>query len=187
MKNEVQTKSKVVIHMVSSLDGFIATKEGDVSWMQTNDNYEKGITLADAYIEEFLASVDCYLMGSKTYEHALKLGWPYGDTPVYVLTHRELKTENSKVKFIKGDLGELLEQQLKPKYQNIWMVGGSALTKTCIKENLADEIVLTFLPIILGDGLLFFDFVGVQQALHLKDVQAFKDGMVELTYEIIKK
>ena len=97
-----------------------------------------------------------------------------------------LEKERNQVKFIKGDVGKLLEQQLKPAYQNIWMVGGSKLTKTCIKENLVYAIVLTILPIILGDRLLFFDFVGVQQAVHLKGVQAIKEGMDELTYEIKK-
>ena len=66
------------------------------------------------------------------------------------------------------------------------MVGGSKLTKEFLTLDLADEIVLTIMPTILGDGLLFFDHVGIEQNLHLKDMTAFKDGMVELCYEIKK-
>jgi dihydrofolate reductase len=60
------------------------------------------------------------------------------------------------------------------------------LTKELLRLQLADEIRLNILPIILGDGLLFFDQVGQEQALHLKDTIAYKNGMVELWYEIIR-
>ena len=79
--------------MVSSLDGFIAKKDGSVSWLETSDSYSKGITLTDSETEEFFNTIDCYVMGSRTYEHALELsqnfGWAYGDKPTFVLTHRE--------------------------------------------------------------------------------------------------
>jgi dihydrofolate reductase len=70
--------STVTIHMVSSLDGFIARKDEDPSWMHSTDNFEKGCTLTEEYIAEFLKSIDGYVMGSRTYEQALQLGWPYG-------------------------------------------------------------------------------------------------------------
>ena len=73
--------SKVTIHMVSSLDGFIAKQDGSVSWLQSNYNYEKGVTLTEEQVEEFIKTIDCYVMGSRTYEHALRLGWPYADAP----------------------------------------------------------------------------------------------------------
>jgi len=79
--------------MVSSLDGFIAKKDGSVSWLKSTDNYEKGITLSEEDVEEFIKTIDCYVMGSRTYEHALELGWPYGEVPVIVLTHRDLTTD----------------------------------------------------------------------------------------------
>lgn len=64
---------KVTVHMVSSLDGFIAKKDGDISWMQSTDNYEEGVALTEVYIADFLKSIDCFVMGSRTYEHALEL------------------------------------------------------------------------------------------------------------------
>lgn len=173
--------------MVSSLDGFIGKRDGDISWMQSNDRYEKGVELTGEEIAAFLKSIDCYIMGSKTYEHALELGWPYGDVPVIVLTNRNLKSDKATVKFYSGDLNELVSNQLKPNFRNIWMVGGAKLTKEFIRSNLADEIVISFMPVILGDGILFFDFVGIEQRLHLKHVKAYKDGMVELIYEITQK
>jgi len=173
--------------MVSSLDGFIAKKDGNVSWMQSTDNYEKGVTLTDEYITDFLKSIDCYVMGSRTYEHALELGWAYGDIPVFVLTNKNLTTDKKSVEFYSGDLDKLVNNKLKPSYKNIWMVGGSILTKEFIRLGLADNIVMTIIPVILGDGILFFDYIGQEHLLHLEDVMAFKDGMVELCYEIRKE
>lgn len=178
-------QSKVIIHMVSSLDGFIAKKDGDISWMHSKDTYDKGIELSKDYIAEFLESIDCYVMGSKTYEHAVQLGWPYGDVPVFVLTTRPLHSDKDSVHFLSGNLSQVVKD-LKSKYQSIWMVGGTKLTKDFLQLGLADEINITIIPTLLGDGTLFFDYIDKELPLHLKDVTAFKDGMVELWYEIKK-
>ena len=174
--------------MVSSLDGYIAKKDNSMAWFETADTYENGVTGEDA--AAFLKTIDCYIMGSRTYELALALskdyGWAYGDTPTIVLTHRQLPIERQNVETYTGDLNKLVNERLKPNYKNVWLVGGAELTKQFINLNLADEIRQTIIPIILGDGLPFFDTVGKEQPLHLKNVTAYKNGMVELHYEIRK-
>lgn len=174
--------------MVSSLDGIIAKPDNSVSWFDTTDHYEKGITGEGS--AEFLKTIDCYVMGARTYEHALALsknyGWAYGDTPTIVLTHRNLPVERKTIELFPGDLNELVNAQLKEKYKNVWVVGGALLAKSFLQAGLADEIRLTILPIILGDGLPFFDHVGKELSLHVKEVTPFKNGMVELWYEIKK-
>ena len=176
----------VTIHMVSSLDGFIAKKDNSVSWFETSDNYEKGVSGQDPV--EFLKTIDCYVMGARTYEHALELsrsyGWAYGDTPTIVVTHRDLPVERKNIELYSGDLNKLVDERLKPNYKNVWLVGGAVLVKDFIRLKLADQIRLSILPVILGDGIPFFDHIGQEQALHLKDVTAYKNGMVELCYEI---
>jgi len=179
---------KVTIHMVSSLDGIIAKKDNSVSWFDTSDYYEKGITEQDT--AEFLKTIDCYVMGSHTYEHALELsksyGWAYGDVPTIVATHRNLPIDRQNIELYSGDLAKLVHERLKPNYRNVWLVGGAMLAKDFICLKLADEISLSVMPVILGEGTLFFDQVGQEQALHLKDVTAYKSGIVELRYEIRK-
>ena len=174
--------------MVSSLDGIIAKKDNSVSWFETSDYYEKGVT--EQNTEEFLKTIDCYVMGARTYEHALELsksyGWAYGDVPTVVVTHRNLPVERKNIEFYSGDLNRLVNERLKPNYKNVWLVGGAALVKDFIRLKLAEEIRLSILPIILGDGILFFDHIEQEHALHLKDVTAYKSGMVELWYEIKK-
>ena len=174
--------------MVSSLDGIIAKPDNSVAWFETTDHYEKGVTPENVW--EFMKTIDCYVMGARTYEHALELsknyGWAYGDTPTIVLTHRKLPVERESVELFPGDLDELVSAHLRPKYQNVWVVGGAMLAKSFIQAGLVDDIRLTILPIILGDGLPFFDHVGRELPLHLKEVTPYKSGMVELWYEIKK-
>lgn len=178
----------VTIHMVSSLDGLIANKDNSVSWFETVDSYEKGVTGQNP--EEFLSTIDCYVMGSRTYEHALELsksyGWAYGDTPTIVVTNRDLAADRPTIDFYAGDLNTLVNERLKPNYKNVWVGGGAALANNFIRLQLADEIRLSIIPIILGDGLRFFDHIGHEQALHLLDVTPYKNGIVELRYELKK-
>ena len=170
--------------MVSSLDGFIAKKDGDVTWLQSNDSYENGVVLTEEAINEFLKKIDCYVMGAHTYEQALELGWPYGDVPVFVLTHRNLTSKRNSVQFYSGVLTHFVQNILQPNYQNVWLVGGAELTRNFIQERLVNEIVISIMPVLLGEGLPFFDNVKGETNLHLLDVKAYKDGMVELTYQI---
>jgi dihydrofolate reductase len=179
---------KITIHMVSSLDGYIAKKDNSVSWFDTPDYYDKGITSQDA--AEVLKTIDCYVMGSRTYEHALELsksyGWVYGEVPTVVLTTRKLPIERANIETYSGDLFKLVEERLKPVYRNVWVVGGASITKDFIRLKLADEIRQSILPVLLGGGTPFYAQIGEERVLHLKDVTAYKSGMVELCYEIRK-
>ena len=103
------TNTRVTIHMVASLDGFIARRDGRVDWLETSDTFENGETLAPETVEAFLKTIDCYVMGSRTYETALNFeakgfGWAYGDKPTFVLTSRELPKTRTTVEFYSGDL-----------------------------------------------------------------------------------
>jgi dihydrofolate reductase len=183
MKTDVP---KVTVHMVSSVDGFIAKPDGNISWLETSDNYDKGATGENA--EEFMKTIDCFVMGSRTYEHALELsqnfGWPYGDVPTFVVTSRNLPADRKNIEFYSGDLKKFVDDRLKPNYKNIWVVGGAALVKDFIRLGLVDEIRQTIVPIIIGEGTPFYNYIGQEQTLHLKDVTAYKNGMVELWYEV---
>src|SRR6476659_8919998 len=105
--------SRVTIHMVASLDGFVARKDGSVDWLETSDEFPGGAVMEPGFVEAFLKTIDCYVMGSRTYETALPfdtqgLGWAYGDKPTFVLTHRELPRARDTVEFYSGDLVELV-------------------------------------------------------------------------------
>ena len=184
--------SCVTIHMAASLDGFIARKDGRVDWLETSDVFEEGATLAPEHVEEFLTTIDCYVMGSRTYETALDFetkgfGWSYGDKPVFVLTSRELRKSRDTVEFYSGDLGELVNERLKPAFRNIWFVGGGAVSGEVLRLGLADEVRYSIMPVLIGDGISFFDRLEKDVPLHLSEVNAYRSGMVELRYQVRKQ
>jgi dihydrofolate reductase len=172
-------RSTVTLHVVSSLDGFIARKDNSVSWMDSSDVYEKGVTGDGA---EVIQSIDCYVLGSRTYGHALELGWPYGDTPTVVVTKRELPSTRESVEFYSGDLKRLVGEVLAPRYGNIWLVGGAMLGQSFLRLDLVDEIRLMIAPVVLGDGLHLFGNSCTEQKWHLNNVVGYKNGFVELSY-----
>jgi dihydrofolate reductase len=173
-------KSTVTLHMVASLDGFIAKKDNSISWMDSpGDVYEKGVTADGA---ETLQSIDCYVLGSRTYEHALQLGWPYGDTPTIVVTSRQLPSTRKSVEFYSGDLKRLVSEVLAPRYATIWLVGGAMLGQSFLRLGLVDEIRLMIAPVTLGGGLHLFGDSGSEQKWLLKNAVAYKDGYVDVSY-----
>jgi dihydrofolate reductase len=181
--------SRVTIHMAASLDGFIARKDGSVDWLETSDNFEGGDTLAQESVEEFLSTIDCYVMGSRTYETAMDfeakgLGWSYGNTPTFVLTSRELRKTRNTVEFHSGDLERLVDERLKPTFGNIWFVGGGEVSGECLRRGLADEVRYSIMPILIGSGISFFERLDKDVALHLVEAKAYKSGMVALRYEV---
>ena len=181
--------SRVTIHMATSLDGFIARMDGSVDWLETSDEFADGDTMEPEFVEAFLKTIDCYVMGSRTYETALRfaaqgLGWSYGDKPTFVLTTRDLPRTRESVQFYSGDLARLVNDRLRPQFRSIWFVGGGAVSGECLRLGLADELSYSILPIVIGDGISFFDKLDRDVALHLAEVKAYKNGMVELRYEV---
>jgi len=181
--------SRVTIHMAASLDGFIARKDGRVDWLETSDEFAGGETMDPGFVAAFLKTIDCYVMGSRTYETALRfeaqgLGWSYGDKPTFVLTSRVLPRTRNTVEFHSEDLAQFVNERLRPMYRTIWFVGGGVLSAECLRRGLADEVRYSILPILIGDGISFFEKLDRDVPLHLMEVKAYKSGMVGLRYEV---
>jgi dihydrofolate reductase len=177
------TGSRVTLHVVSSLDGFIARKDNSISWLDGNGGvYEAGVSISEEEAASFVKAIDCYVLGSRTYEHALELGWPYGDTPTVVVTERKLASTKKSVEFYSGDLKSLVHEKLAPRFRNIWLVGGAMLCQRFLELGLVDKIRLTIAPVLLGDGLRLFGGSLAEARWDLKNVVAYKNGFVELSY-----
>jgi dihydrofolate reductase len=181
--------SRVTIHMAASLDGFIARIDGSVDWLETSDEFAGGAVMDAVSVEAFLKTIDCYVMGSRTYETALGfeakgLGWSYGDKPTFVLTRRELPRTRETVQFHAGDLTRFVEERLRPAFRSIWFVGGGAVAGECLRLGLADELRYSIVPVLIGQGIPFFDRLDRDTALHLREATAYKNGMVGLRYEV---
>ncbi len=170
--------------MACSIDGYVAQHDSDTSWMNTTEHYTNGVNLTTDMIQDYLAQISCYVMGSYTYELALKLGWPYGDKPVYVLSSRRLIKKNDNVQVINDSLEHFLKQ-LKLIHQNIWIVGGPKTINEALHVNLVDELIISHLPVLLGHGIPFFITNPHLRTLHLLDSKAYTNGIVESHYQII--
>ena len=178
----MEHESKVTLHVVSSLDGFIARKDNSVAWLEDGGSvYEAGVSISAEEVATFVKAIDCYVLGSRMYEHALELGWPYGDTPTVVVTGRKLAPARGSVESYSGDLRTLVAKKLAPRYRNIWLVGGAMLAQSFLELGLVDEIRLTIAPVLLGDGLRLFGPL-TQQGWDLKNVAAYRNGFVEVSY-----
>jgi dihydrofolate reductase len=186
-----RTESRVTIHMVASLDGFVARKDGSVDWLESTDTFDDGKDMDPELARQFLARISCYVMGSRTYQTALEFeakgfGWAYGETPTIVLTSRVLPNTRSCVIFYSGDLTQLVNERLRPSFQSIWVVGGASVAGACLRLGLADEVRYSIMPILIGDGISFFDKLQQDTGLHLREVNAYKSGIVELHYDVRK-
>lgn len=179
---EVNARRPIVtLHMVSSIDGIIAKRDNDVSWLDSSgDVYEDGVS--DDSDDD--VAIDCFVLGSRTYEHALELGWPYGDTPTVVTTTRTLPSTRKSVEFYSGDLKSLVHEMLAPRFANIWLVGGAMLCQRFLNLGLVDEIRLSIVPVLLGDGLRLFNHSSGELRWQLKNAVAYKTGVVELLYRL---
>ncbi len=181
--------SRVTIHMAASLDGFIARTDGRVDCLETADEFTGGETMDAASAAEFLQTIDCYVMGSRTYETALRFesqgfGWAYGDTPTFVLTTRALPRTRDTVTFHSGDLAQFVNERLRPSFNSIWIAGGGAVAAECLRRGLADEVRYSILPVVIGSGIAFFESLDRDVALHLTEVKAYTNGMVALRYDV---
>ncbi len=175
--------------MAASLDGFIARRDGSLDWLDTSDTFEGGETMDPERVQSFLETIDCYVMGSRTYETALSFeakgfGWAYGDKPTFVLTSRELPRIRETIQFYSGDLVQLVNGRLRPAYRTIWFVGGGMVAAECLRLGLADEVCYSILPVLIGDGIRFFEHLDTDIALHLVETKAYESGTVELRYEV---
>jgi dihydrofolate reductase len=145
--------SRVTLHMVASLDGYIARKDGSVDGMDSPDEFAGGDTMDPAFVESFLATIGCYVMGSRTYEAAIGfeargLGWAYGDKPTFVLTTRDLPRTRESVEFYVGDLARLVNDRLRPGFGHVWIAGGGARNSSGTVSALLTELLAgaSFMP-----------------------------------------
>lgn len=149
---------KAIVYVAQSLDGFIAKGNGDIKWLEEFPNPNG----SDFGFADFMRSIDCLLMGRKTFEKVKSFGfWPY-EKPVYVLSDSLTKIEDTyleKAFLIKGKPQEILEKLKDMGYENIYLDGGK-LIQSFLKEDLVDKMIITTIPILLGGGIPLFGIIG---------------------------
>lgn len=174
-------KRKLILYISMSLDGFIATKEDDLSWLSIAEKEGEDYGYAD-----FNNTVDTYLVGRKTYEVVLKLtGGEYPQAKVhdcYVLTRSPKEYKNG-ITFYNGDIPTLINDLKSKKGKNIYCDGGGEIVNLLMNNNLIDEYIISVMPIVLGDGKQLFKGGIDKIDIELLSCQSFDTGVVQLHYK----
>lgn len=151
-------------YIATSLDGFIATSDGGIDWLYDIPNPDR----SDYGYAEFMSDIDAIVMGRNTFEQVLTFGeWPY-DKAVFVLSNTltELPEHiGDRVEIVSGDIKRLINQLNQRGYNNLYIDGGGTI-QSFLKEDLIDEMIITTVPILLGNGFPLFG--KLERSLNLK-------------------
>ena len=172
---------KLSLFIATSLDGYIAKPNDDLSFLKLVEKEGEDYGYA-----EFTANIDTIILGRRTYDWVLReIGsshYDNGERNVYVITRTERQSVG-KTKFYTGNLTELV-QQLKSEYgKNIYCDGGAEIVNELLKRDLIDEIIVSIVPVLVGDGIRLFKDGRPEQQFELVNTKTFDTGLIQLHYK----
>ena len=162
---------KVILYVATSLDGFIARKNGSVDWLTDYEN--KG---EDYGYHDFLESIETVVLGNETYK---QFKAPYPNKKCFVFSRKDTGREEN-ITYVNGNVKNFVNNLSDD--EKIWVVGGSKIIKEFMKNNLIDDFIITIIPIILGEGIRLFEEKGTEQKLKFQNKKAYDSGVVQLFY-----
>ena len=170
---------KVVLYIASSIDGQIARADGSLDWLENADNAEE-----DYGYEEFFASVDTTLMGNTTFRQILgfDVEFPYEGKKNYVFTRGEPE-ERTEATVTNRAPSEVVQELKKSEGGDIWLVGGGSLNGELLRADLIDRMIITLIPVALGEGIPLFAGSAPELPWELIEAEAYDNGFLQLTYE----
>ncbi|PWJ43985.1 dihydrofolate reductase family protein [Sediminitomix flava] len=172
---------QVRLWIASTLDGYIARKSGSLDWLYAMENPEK----SDYGYQEFYSQIGSVIMGRKTYDEILSYGvdWPYSDSKSYIFSFNEnykVKTANTSI--FTGQLTKLIKTLKEEEENDIWLVGGGQLITAFLNDDLIDEMTISLIPILLGEGIPLFPGKPKETQFELIDTKCYDNGVVNLNY-----
>ena len=169
---------KVILYIASSLDGYIAKTNNDLSFLSIVEKEGE-----DYGYEDFISTVDTVILGRKTYDQVMKQvkEFPHADKTSYIIT-RTPRPSIGKTNFYTGNLKELVLRLKKEQGKNIFIDGGAEVVNELLKENLIDEFFISIIPILIGDGIKLFKDGRRELRLKLVSSKSFDKGLTQLHY-----
>lgn len=174
----MQNNRKLFLFIAMSLDGFIAKQDGDISFLSQVETEGE-----DYGYSSFIGMVDTVIVGRKTYDKILSMGieWPYGSREVYVLTRSE-KPDSGTIHFYSGNLYDLISRLKSQEGKRIYCDGGAEIIHQLLQKDLIDEMIISIIPHMLGDGIALFQGGRQEKKLQLISAESFEKGLVQLHY-----
>jgi dihydrofolate reductase len=176
---------KTIYFAAATLDGYIADADDGIDWLTGFEPNYDGPADSEGTVDEFIEATGALVMGSSTYEFILGHDWPYGDRPSWVLTSRELPVaEGADIRFHNGPVADIHPEMVEAAGElDLWVVGGGPVASELVSAGLLDELLLTVVPVILGEGKPLFS-APIDRAMRLLGTRIFDSGMIELRYSL---
>jgi dihydrofolate reductase len=176
-------RRKVIVHIATSADGYIARPDGDLDWL-TSRPAPKGFYGMNA----FMKSIDTTLLGRKTYDISLQLGAKFDgkDRTIVFSRHAPPADAPPGVEFVNGAIGPFVRQLREQPGKDIWLMGGGDLIASFLDEQAIDEFVISVVPVFIGDGIPLIARRQRHVPLELESTERFDDGLVQLHYRVQK-
>jgi dihydrofolate reductase len=172
------------VFIAQSLDGFIAGPDDDLSWLPQGDAEAQGV-FEDSGYAELMEQSGALLMGRRTFDVVHGFGsWPYGDMPVFVATSRPLGCDEPTVRAVAGTPHEMLGAVRDEVGDGGIYLDGGALIRSFLDVGLVDEVTVTVIPVILGEGVPLFAGTVGRRALRLQASRELGAGVVQLRYSL---
>ena len=179
--------SKVSVYIATSLDGFIARKDGDIEWLHNSGHGEadKG---EDFGYADFMGTVDALVMGRHSYEKVLSFGgdWPYGKTPVFVLTSKGVAIPDEishTVSELSGSPREIVDELEAKGFNHLYLDGGKTIQRF-LESGLVDQLIITRIPVLLGEGIPLFGSLSKDVLLKHIETSGWPNGFVQSRYQV---
>ncbi|MFY0652628.1 MAG: dihydrofolate reductase [Cyclobacteriaceae bacterium] len=171
---------KVILYIAASIDNYIARKDGSVDWLDGVPNPKK----SDYGYYSMYNSIETTLMGNKTYQEVLgfDVPFPYPDKINFVFT-RNHKEPDGDVEYVSKDPVAFTKELKNQRGKAIWLIGGGEINTLLLNAGLVDELIITRIPTILGEGIPLFGSGVKESSLQLTELLDFKNGIVQLKYQ----
>lgn len=172
---------KIKLYIAASLDGYIARPDGDLDWLMEFSNPSK----EDYGYKDFFESVDTVIMGGRTYRDIICMDvvWPYTDKTTYVVTRNPIMVKEN-INLITKNIIETIHQLREENGKDIWLVGGGELITMLLNQDLVNEMIITYIPVILGNGIPLFPNNPKESKWNLVENKGYKNGVLQVQYKI---
>ncbi len=171
---------KLILYISCSLDGFIAKPNEDLGFLSIVEKEGE-----DYGYNKFIKTIDTVIIGRRTYEWVIGQGYdfPHADKELYIIT-RKKQGNHSNLRFYNGDLETLVRELKSKKGQNIFCDGGSQIVNQLLNKKLFDEMIISIIPVLIGNGIKLFEKGTPEQELQLLSVKKYDSGLVQLHYKM---